>query len=148
MTEFSYRELEVLPSPASRKTKKVLRPIIPIILIYGKIIVGYEALIDSGADYNIFDAEIADVLGIKLTAGNRRQVVGLGGRIKGYEHGVNLRIGEYQYKTNVIFSKEIPPNSFGVLGNQGFFDQFDVGFSLRKRKIILNPGRQSPKSAS
>lgn len=148
MTEFYYREFEVLHSPGFSKTKKVLRPIIPVILICGKIIVGYEALIDSGADYNIFDAEVADILGIKLTIGSKRQLVGLGGRITGYEHRVKLKIGEHNYEESVIFSKEIPVNSFGVLGNQGFFDHFDVNFNLKKKKIILNASTRVLKKAN
>lgn len=105
--------------------------------------VGYEALIDSGADFNVFDAGIADILGISLKSGNKRQVVGLGGqKVKGYEHNITLRVGPHQYKTKVLFSKEIPPNSFGVLGNIGFFDHFSVLLNYRQKMIeikYINP---------
>lgn len=136
--KFSYRELEVLPSPASRKKKKVLRPIIPVLLIYGKKMVGYEALVDSGADYNVFDAGIAEVLGIKISSGHKRQIAGIGGqKIKGYAHTVTLKITNKRYEAQVIFSKEIPPYSFGVLGNQGFFDHFKISFDYRKKVMVL-----------
>ncbi len=134
--KFSYRELEVISSPASPKRRTVFRPIIPIFLVSSPRIVGYEALIDSGADYNVFDAGVASILGIPLTKGNKRQIIGLGGqKVKGYEHAVTLKVGPHKYKTKVLFSKEIPPNSFGVLGTVGFFDHFSVLLSY-KRKII------------
>ncbi|MBI2007282.1 MAG: retroviral-like aspartic protease [Candidatus Blackburnbacteria bacterium] len=136
--KFFYRELEVFPSPASRKKKKVLRPIIPVILVYDNKMVGYEALIDSGADYNVFDAGIAEILGIQISSGYKRQIAGIGGqKIKGYIHAVILKIADKKYKTRVIFSKEIPPHSFGVLGNQGFFDHFRVTFDYRRKEIVL-----------
>lgn len=141
--KFSYRELEVVPSPASLKRKTIFRPIIPIFLISPQKIVGYEALIDSGADFNVFDAGIADILGIKLTAGNKRQIIGLGGqRLKGYEHQINLKIGPHHYKTKALFSREIAPNSFGILGSIGFFDHFSVLLNFRKKVIetkYINP---------
>lgn len=69
--KFAYRGIEISPSPASKKKRKVLRPIIPVILVFNKRMVGYEALIDSGADYNVFDAQVAEVLGIRLTTGHK-----------------------------------------------------------------------------
>lgn len=39
----------------------VLRPVIPVQVIYKDTIVFYEVLIDSGADSNIFSSDIADV---------------------------------------------------------------------------------------
>ena len=98
--------------------------------------VGYEALIDSGADHNVFDAGIADILGIRLKAGSKKQITGLAGQnVKGYEHSLGLKIGSYLYKTKIIFSSEIVSNSFGVLGNIGFFDHFSVLLNY-KRKVI------------
>lgn len=136
--KFPYRELELQPSPASKKKRKVLRPIIPVILVYNERMVGYEALIDSGADYNILDAGIADVLGIRVTSGHKRQIAGIGGhKIKGYEHDLFLKVAGKQYRTKVVFSKEIPPHSFGVLGNQGFFNHFRVNFDYRRKTITL-----------
>lgn len=141
--KFKYRELEVKHSPSSNKKKKILRPIIPIFLVSKTTIVGYEALIDSGADYNIFDAAIADILNIKLTSGKKRQIIGLGGqKIKGYEHSVILKLSNHSYNTFVVFSKEIPPNSWGVLGNQGFFDHFKISFFYRKG--IIDISHQKP----
>ena len=120
--EFTYKPIKVAPTTASQKRKTLWRPIIPVILRYGKALVGYEALIDSGADFNVFDAGIALILGITLKRGKKRQIVGIGNQIlKGYEHQVKLRISNSEYLAPVIFSQQIPDYSFEVLGNKGFF---------------------------
>lgn len=130
---FTYREIPILFSPSSKRKKFIYRPIIPVILIRSKRLVGYEALIDSGSDYNIFHSRIAEILGIHLSKGRKRQIIGIGEqRLKGYEHNVILKVAGKQYKTRVIFSKQIPPNSFGVLGNSGFFNHFRVTFKYPK----------------
>ena len=131
--KFIYQELEIEPTPATTRKKLVYRPIIPVILICGKSVVGYLAVVDSGSDYCVFESKVADYLGIKLTSGNKRAIRGISGEpIKGYEHKIIFKIAGKQYKTKVIFSKQIPPNSFGVLGNQGFFDHFKVTFKYPK----------------
>ena len=131
--KFTYREIPILFSPATKRKKFIYRPILPVILIRGKKFVGYEALVDSGADYNIFHSRIAEILGISLTKSHKRQILGIGNQeLKGYEHDVNLKIARKEYISKVIFSNKIPPNSFGILGNQGFFDHFKVTFKYPK----------------
>ena|SRR3989304_8101577 len=136
--KFTYKEIPISFSPSSKRKKSIYRPIISVILIRYKKLIGYEALIDSGSDYNVFDAAVAGVLGINISAGNKRQIAGLGGeKIKGYEHKLILKIAGKQYNSSVIFSKQIPPNSFGILGNQGFFDNFRLTFKYPKYIEIL-----------
>lgn len=131
--KFPYRDFEVVPSPASKKKRIIYRPIIPVFLIYNKRLIGYQALIDSGSDHNIFDAIVAEILGVRITSGHKRQIRGIGAqKIKGYEHDITLKVANEQYRTKVIFSKQIPLNSFGVLGNQGFFNHFKVTFKYPK----------------
>ena len=52
----------------------VLRPVIPIEVIYKNNPVPYEVLIDSGADFCIFDAQIADILGIDVESGEKEKL--------------------------------------------------------------------------
>ena|SRR3989344_7038687 len=127
--KFTYKEIPISFSPSSKRKKSVYRPIIPVILLFNKEFIGYEALIDSGSDYNVFDASVAEFLGIKVSFGHKRQIVGIGEqKIKGYEHKITLKIAGRRYNTLVIFSKQIPSNSFGILGSQGFFSHFIVKF--------------------
>ncbi len=134
---FNYTEIEAKHSPSERKIK-VYRPIIRVDIFYRRNIVGYEALIDSDADYCVFHADITNILGIILKKGSKRKIIGIGGEeIKGYEHAVKMRISKKIFQTVIIFSKEIPSNSFGVLGNKGFFDKFVVNFNYKKRFFEL-----------
>lgn len=52
--KFKYQKILAKESEAFPKRKFILRPVIPIILGQEDKKVGYKALIDSGADYNIF----------------------------------------------------------------------------------------------
>ena len=134
--KFTYYEFPVNVSPSSQNKKLLYRPIVPIIFIGKKKIIGYEALIDSGSDFNVFDAGIADVLGVNLTSGHKRQILGIGAqKLKGYEHIIDIRVAGKKYETKIIFSRHIPPNSYGILGQQGFFDNFEVKFDYRKKYI-------------
>lgn len=102
--------------------------------------VGYEALIDSGADFNVFHSEIAQILDIDYKKGRKRQIFGLGNQeIKGYECNVEMKLqGFPKFVSPVIFSSQIPPHSFGVLGNKGFFGHFEIRFDYSSRSIEIN----------
>ena len=71
-----------------------MRPVIPVEIIYGDRAVPYEALVDSGADFCIFDAQIADILGIDVFRGEEKEVFGITGvQERYYVHGVTLKVG-------------------------------------------------------
>lgn len=57
----------------------ILRPVITIELIHKGTEVPYEVLVDSGADVCIFDAQIAAILGIDITEGERHEIAGITG---------------------------------------------------------------------
>ncbi len=138
--EYSYKPEEVPVSENSKRKVTIWRPIIPVILMSNRQFVGYEALLDSGADYNVFHSELADILGISLTKGKSRKIYGLGGQhIKGYIHEVELKLqGFSSFKSEVVFSKQIPEHAIGVLGNTGFFDQYHVTFKYADKIISID----------
>ena len=127
---FPYREIGIDP--------RIFRPLIPITLIYQKRFAQTAALLDSGADYNLFHGDVATYLGITLTSGTKRRIQGIKGSIYGYEHKISLRVDTHTYKTSIIFSNQIPDNALAVLGNTGFFDHFSVEFNY-PQKITLIP---------
>lgn len=57
----------------------ILRPVIPIEIIYRNKSVPYEVLIDSGADFCIFDAQIGEILGVPIEEGEKFEVAGITG---------------------------------------------------------------------
>ncbi|MBI5400829.1 MAG: hypothetical protein HZB12_01805 [Candidatus Yonathbacteria bacterium] len=48
------------------KYGQTLRPVIPVKLRNGDNEIGYEVLVDSGADMCLFDAEIGEAIGIDI----------------------------------------------------------------------------------
>ena len=132
--QYRYYSFEVEISAGTRRKKTVWRPIVEVILLHGKRIVSYPVLIDSGADYNIFHSVVAEALGINLTSRRKRKLYGLGGQpIKGYEHKINIKmVGLRTVESKAIFTKELPGHAFGVLGNEGFFDHFEVRFDYNR----------------
>jgi predicted aspartyl protease len=103
----------------------------------------YDALVDSGADFCIFDAEIAEYLGIEVKSGKPLVFGGIqevGSKAAtAYMHQIQLTIGGHTFTTSIGFSYDIAKQGFGVLGQKGFFDHFKVGFNLAKEKIELKP---------
>lgn len=121
------------------------RPIIPVTLeLRGKEL-RYLALIDSGADFNIFHNEIADILKIDLSKGKKVPFQGISGiESNGVFAEVNLDLkGVMIPKTLVLFSDSISKDGYGILGQQGFFNNFKVAFDYASKKIEIKTNRKS-----
>lgn len=125
---FDYREL----APG------ISRPIIPIRLQARNIFVLMEAIIDSGADWCIFDAGLLDIL--KFPLGSQTKFFGAGKEpLRGFKSKVNLTIAGKDFKTEVLFSPDLGRHSYGILGQKGFFDNFKVCFDKSKLQIEIKP---------
>lgn len=116
----------------------LLRPVIPIEIIYKNKSVPYEVLIDSGADFCIFDAQIADILGVPLEDGELFEVAGITGEKEPiYFHNLVIKVGGWDYNIKAAFLRKIGPYGYGVVGQKGFFDKFVVKFDLLKEEVEL-----------
>lgn len=91
-------------------------------------------LVDSGADFALFNAQWAGVLGLVLTPGAEEPIggVGAGGAVAWY-FNIHLTVKSKRFAARVAFCPTSPP-LFGLLGRSGFFDAFNLGFD--------NPGTQ------
>ena len=117
----------------------ILRPIIPIEIGHNGFFIWHEVLVDSGADLCIFDAEIGELLGVKITEGEKKPVYGITGEgAYYYLHDITIKIGRWPFKIKAGF---LPNHSshynYGVVGQKGFFDLFTVKFSLNKEEVEL-----------
>lgn len=119
-------------------TEEILRPIIPIEIIYKNQRVRYEVLVDSGADENIFDAEIGKILNIDIERGEKKSVGGITGVYEDYYvHPVKINVGGWEYNTQAGFLQNISRLGYGIVGQKGFFDIFVVKFDLIKEVVEL-----------
>lgn len=123
-----FHYLEIAPS--------ILRPVIPIILKAENKFVLYSVLIDSGADYCIFDIEIAKSFEIRLQS-KKISLKGIAReKVTGFLGKVELNINGTSYDISAIFAP-IGEFSYGILGQKGFFDHFDVKLSYQRKIIEL-----------
>jgi predicted aspartyl protease len=97
----------------------VLRPVIEIGIKYRRRSLRYDVLVDSGADINVFNAELAEALGIDLATGASAEVTGATGQVEIVSiHTITLTVGDRSYKTPVAFLASTSP--YGLVGQRGF----------------------------
>ena len=128
-----------LPESSEFFGRSILKPVIPVKISFRGREIKYAALIDSGADFCIFDAEVGEFLGIDIRSGVREIFGGIQekGGASAYLHRVDINIGGWDYNIMVGFSYDIARHGFGILGQKGFFDIFVVKFDLLKGEIEL-----------
>lgn len=141
--KFKYKKFRLISPSVFSDQKYLLRPIIPLTIVYKDKKIGYEALIDSGADFCIFHAEVGEFLGIPVKKGERGNFGGIvGSEAKAYVHKVNIIIGGNRFgPIPVGFSYDIAPHGYGILGHHGLFSIFRIIFDLKKEQIELRPKR-------
>ncbi|MDZ4285288.1 MAG: aspartyl protease family protein [Patescibacteria group bacterium] len=116
----------------------IIRPVIPVELTANGVAVPYEVLVDSGADMCVFDAQIAEVLGIDVKAGERSELSGATGYVQPfYIYPVSIAVGGWEHTIKVGFLPNIAKTGYGIVGQKGFFDIFIVKFDYRKEEIEL-----------
>ena len=118
-------------------------PVVDVALLVPKRPLVVKALVDSGASFSVFRAEVLDYLGIPLAQGKPLYLEGIGGRILGYRHRVPARVGATTFSLTVVFSQELTV-SFNLLGRDNFFQRFLVTFDERRRIVRIHPHRSSP----
>ncbi len=100
----------------------------------------YYALIDSGSDECIFDAEVGEAIGLNIKKGTPRPLQGVieGKKATYWIHDVELKVGGWPYKVPIGFMYDLAKVGYGLLGQRGFFDQFkSVKFEKRKGNIEI-----------
>lgn len=111
-------------------------PVIPLSLKFSNKKKEFFALVDSGATVSIFRSEVADSLGFNVTNGKEIYLGGVGGRIKGYIHKLEVEIAGKQFICPVVFSYEYLV-SFNLLGRAAFFEKFRIIFEEKKNLLKL-----------
>jgi hypothetical protein len=124
--------------PYKRYSDVHVRPVIPVRVAAADRWIDYEVLVDSGADLCIFDAELAEPLGLDLESGERAVVAGATGAPQDvFIHPVELTVGPRTFGVRVAFMPASHP--YGLAGQRGFFSQFLVTFDQPKSEMELRP---------
>ena len=118
----------------------VLRPVMPIKVKHAGNEIGYQVLVDSGADLCLFDEEIGQAIGVDVRHVKPREVFGVGGKASLYYfHKVKIDVGGVEYEIDAGFMTNVAGRvmPYGIVGQKGFFDIFVVKFDLLKEEIEL-----------
>src|SRR5215472_7391237 len=132
---YKYRKIRSKEDP----NLVLLAPIIPIGLRYGDKFVTVLALIDSGAGLCLFHSSIGRVLGIYIRSGKEETIRSLSPQaIPAYMHKVQFILrGEPVIDLEVGFIESDLLADGGLLGQHGFFDEFDIRFQRWQDSIHI-----------
>ncbi len=111
----------------------IIRPTIEVDLTYGSKTESVYALVDSGSESTFFNPDIAELLGIKSIRSSDRciRTRGLGdGEIDVYYHEMQIGLPGLKTVTTLIglAEKRFSDQYSGILGQQGFFDDYSITF--------------------
>lgn len=134
----AYKSFPAAPLEPFPNRQFVHRPVVDILLMHGNKSIKYEVIIDSGADFCIFHAEMAHILGIPVDHEKRMIFHGTGGVPQtAYFHQIQIEIGGRAMDLYCGFSPDMKSLPYGILGQTGFFDQFKIEFDYIHKKVEL-----------
>ena len=127
---FRYTEIPNQQDPA----RPFHRPYLIVRLTNGTKHKDVISLVDSGADLCLFHSDIGKLIGIDVEAGSEVAFQGVSGSNGiGYLHSIDLNVrGMSSISLEVGFTDSMAVGT-GLLGQQGFFEQFRISFQLKNR---------------
>ena len=98
-----------------------------------------KALVDSGTDITMIDKTIADLLGIHYSTRDIARASALGTETEEFLAPVSLKIDRFDrvFNFKVLFVENLSHNFEIILGQQDFFQNFDVTFKKSQNKFYL-----------
>ncbi len=135
--KFKYLEYPRQPSLAFPDKDRTFRPALEVTVKHQARSLKLICIVDSGADMCAFPAKVGEFLGLEIKAGKSEKLKGIEGTSsRVYYHELALEVGGYQFECPIGFGEGI---KFPVLGQDGFFDKFEVTFNYLKNEISLKP---------
>ena len=126
---------ETYIDPISKKGKELFRPKVPIVFGYNHKITPYplNCLVDTGSDFNLFPAAIAEYLGINVKNGKIRKIYGIGkANLDAYRHLIEIYLEKHKISTHADFTYE---QRLPLLGRTGFLSYFRQVIFKEKEKL-------------
>ncbi len=113
---------------------------INVVLINGTKSRMQKALIDSGADYTLINASIAEDLGIDLKSCLVDKTLGIENRpIDTYYYDLELAIPNLDQSNLIVKTGFVKSSSVGILlGQRDFFDKFVICFNKKKNYFEID----------
>ena len=115
------------------------RPVVDVELFGPKKSIKTIALVDSGADYCLFNSEYAKSIGINLKDCEKDRTIGVEGEGKDIficDLDIQVKdLGKIKVPMGFIDSKSV----IGLLGQTGFFDLHRIKFERNHNTFEINP---------
>ena len=127
--EFPYKAFPLAKPDPATKLDFAWRPFIKVFLWYNhKRSAPLEAVLDTGADHCIFNAEIGQAMGIPVAEGVPIELSGFvrDANVVGFLHRLTVTIATQSYEAPIVFAHGM--TAIGILGQVGFFDHFLATF--------------------
>lgn len=137
MVEIAYTQKLLTYNIELRRASYIYRPILLTRIKSGRNITpfDFEAILDSGADRNLFPAEAYRIIGNNVESGRKVEIGGLGDPVTSYEHQVTLVFHRRTLRTKVCFANIIKNP---ILGRADFFTHFsEIKFKEQDKKFFL-----------
>jgi len=133
---FRYTEIQNHQDPQ----RPFQRPYLVVRLINGYRHKDVISLVDSGADVCLFHSDIGRMLGIDIKAAPKLAFQGISGvREVAYMHCIDLVVrGLTTITLDVGFTSSMAVGT-GLLGQRGFFEQFQISFQLKQKSFEVIP---------
>jgi predicted aspartyl protease len=110
-------------------------PIIPLKIKGEEGWVAYNAFVDSGAGYSIFQSDIAEDLNLKLEDGKKEYVtIGDGSLIIVYVHQLEIQLADEKFDAMIGFSRRLGIG-FNIIGRKDVFEKFRICFDEKEGVI-------------
>lgn len=111
--------------------------VIPVTLRHGQDRVSFEADIDTGSTYCIFNRGHAETLGLNVESGDPARFSTVTGSFDAYGHMLTLETLGYSFEVTVYFAahEDFRRN---VLGRRGWLDQVRLGIVEYESKLYLS----------
>lgn len=94
-------------------------------------------ILDTGAEYSIFNGSRASALGLDLLNGQRVTLSSLGGQLTGHIHRIVLEIEGSRFNAEVLFSLNTIPRE--LLGRHTLFEQMRWGLRESRHEVYFSP---------
>jgi|SRR3990172_7874867 len=118
------------------------RPSLPVQVIGPQTSHEVLAQVDSGSYYVVFDGEIAQNIGLDLPTGEGISLSTAAAGVPARLHEVMLDVEGHRFRCRAAFTEVPIPRC--VLGREGFFSFWLVGFRHRLSEFYLSPDPDAP----
>ena len=110
---------------------------VKIILQYGERIASFDAKVDTGSTYCVFEREIGEALGIDIESGISVSFDTATGSFLAFGHELTLAALDIETVSTVYFA-ENPNFNKNVLGRIGWLDRVKLGLIEQEGKLFLS----------